>query len=89
MTDDDVVLLSELEVFHAIGQQSREQLLDPFVNGVFLLVKDDVTLADLGQGQRHSWHIGKTMQLKGREIARNHTGVNTSARSLTYLSISP
>jgi len=89
MADDDIVLLPELKVFHPVGQQSWEQRLDSFVDRVLLFVQHDVALTDLGQRKWYSWYIGKTMQLKSREIAKNHKDVNNYLRLGTYLSISP
>lgn len=69
MAHNDVILLLELEVIHAIGKQGWEKLLNGLINWVLLLMKHDITLGNLCKWNWNFWHKLKSVKLVLREVA--------------------
>ena len=69
MADNDIVLLSELKVFHPIGQECWEECFHSFLDRVLLFMEDNVALADLSKRKWHFGHKCEAMELECREIA--------------------
>ena len=75
MAHNNVIVLLEFYVLHAIGQQSWEHFLDCLINWVLLLVKHDVAFGDLGEGYWDFWDELESVKLVFGEVAKTETKI--------------